>query len=62
MGMSDDVVREFRWLVENGPTVRLFLGAGSSIVSQTPWENIRKLVEGLEYPGVHGRARSAGVR
>ncbi len=48
-GAPEDVRRELRWLVENGPPTGLFLGGSSSIPPGTPWDNIRTLVEGLTY-------------
>jgi hypothetical protein len=48
-GTPDDVRRELRWLVENGPTTGLFLGASSSITPGVPWENVQTLVEGLAH-------------
>ena len=54
-GMPDDVRRELRWLVENGPETGLFLGASSSITPGVPWPNVRALVEGLAYYRAHGR-------
>jgi uroporphyrinogen decarboxylase len=48
-GTPDDVRRELRWLVENGPPTGLFLGASSSITPGVPWQNVRTLVEGLAY-------------
>jgi hypothetical protein len=55
-GTPGDVRRELGWLVENGPSTGLFLGASSSITPGVPWENVRALVEGLTYYRVHGRA------
>lgn len=56
-GTPDDVRRELRWLVEQGPPVGLVLGASSSITPGVPWANIAALVEGLAYYRTHGRAR-----
>lgn len=53
-GTPDDVRNELRWLVENGPRTGLFLGASSSIVPGTPWENLQALVDGLKYYQTHG--------
>ena len=55
LGTKDDVIRELRWLVEHGPRTGFMLGASSSIVPGTPRENIRALIEGLNYYLVHGR-------
>ena len=54
-GTRDDVVRELDWLVEHGPRVGLVLGASSSITPATNRDNVRTLVEGLEYYREHGR-------
>jgi len=48
-GTPGDVKRELEWLVEKGPRIGLFLGASSSIVPGTPWENIETLIEGLKH-------------
>ena len=55
-GTPDDVRRELRWLVENGPRTGLFLGASSSIAPGVRWENIQALVEGLAYYRAYGRS------
>ncbi len=44
-----DVRRELMWLAENGPPTGLFLGASSSILPGTPWDNLHTLVEGLRH-------------
>jgi hypothetical protein len=54
-GTPDDVKHEVAWLVENGPKTGLFLGGSSSIAPGTPWENIRTLIEGVQYYRAHGR-------
>jgi len=54
-GTKDDVVREMRWLVENGPKVGLFLGGSSSVVPNTNRENIKTAIEGFRYYREHGR-------
>jgi len=54
-GKPGDVVREMKFLVENGPRVGLFLGLSSSCLPGTPWENIKTFVEGLRYYRVNGR-------
>lgn len=56
-GKPSDIKREIAWLVEKGPKTGLFLGASSSIVPGTPWENIKTLVEGLRYYRTHGRSQ-----
>jgi len=48
-GGPSDVRHELKWLMENGPPTGLFLGASSSILPGTPWENLETLVEGLQY-------------
>lgn len=55
-GTSDDVRRELRWLVENGPRTGLFLGASSSITPGVPLANIETLIEGLRAYRENGRA------
>ena len=55
-GTPDDVVREMKFLVENGPREGLFLGLSSSCVPGVSWENIKTLVEGLRYYRINGRA------
>ena len=54
-GTPDDVVREMKFLVENGPREGLFLGLSSSCVPGTPWANIKTFVEGLRYYCTNGR-------
>ncbi|MHB9071623.1 MAG: uroporphyrinogen decarboxylase family protein [Sedimentisphaerales bacterium] len=48
-GAPDDVKRELKWLVENGPNTGMFLACSSSIAPGVPWENIKTMVEGLKY-------------
>jgi uroporphyrinogen decarboxylase len=55
-GTPDDVGRELRWLVENGPSTGLFLGASSSVTPGVPWQNVQALVEGLAYYRTAGRS------
>ncbi len=54
-GTPDDVRRELRWLVEQGPRTGLVLGASSSITPGVPWRNIEALIEGLAYYRVQRR-------
>lgn len=54
-GTPDGVRQELKWLVENGPTAGLFLGASSSITPGVPWANLQALVEGFHYYREHGR-------
>jgi hypothetical protein len=56
-GTRDDVAKELRWLVRNGPRVGLFLGASSSITPSTDCGNVRALIEGLADYREHGRER-----
>ena len=54
-GTKDDVIRELKYLVEHGPRSGFMLGASSSIVPGTPRENIKTLMQGLNYYREHGR-------
>ncbi len=54
-GTPDDVRKQLKWLVRNGPETGLFLGASSSIAPGVPAENLDALVEGLRYYREHGR-------
>ena len=54
-GTTDDVVRELKYLVEHGPRSGFMLGASSSIVPGTPRENIKTLMQGLNYYLEYGR-------
>ena len=54
-GTPDDVCREMKWLVDQGPKTGLFLGVSSSVAPGVPWENIQALVEGLKYYRQNGR-------
>ncbi len=54
-GTRQDVTDQLNWLVANGPRRGQFLGASSSIVPGTNRENIRTLIEGLNYYRTHGR-------
>jgi hypothetical protein len=53
-GTPDDVVRELRFLVENG-TPHMLLSMSSSCVPGTPFENIKACVEGFNYYRRHGK-------
>jgi hypothetical protein len=55
-GTPDDVRREMKWLVDNGPKTGLFLGASSSIAPGVPWGNLQTLIEGLHYYRENGRS------
>ena len=54
-GSPDDVRREMRWLVDQGPRTGLFLSASSSVAPGVPWDNIRVFADGLKYYRTHGR-------
>ena len=54
-GTPEDVRKEMKFLVENGPKQGLFLGASSSIAPGVPWENLKTLVEGFWHYRKHGR-------
>ena len=54
-GTPADVKEELEWLVAKGPKTGLFLGASSSITPGVPWDNLKTLVDGLNYYRTHGR-------
>lgn len=54
-GTPENIRREMKWLVAQGPKTGLFLGGSSSLAPGVPWENIQALVEGLNYYRQHGR-------
>ncbi len=54
-GTPDDVRRQMRWLVDNGPKTGLILGGSSSIAPGTNRENVLTFIEGLKYYRQHGR-------
>jgi hypothetical protein len=54
-GTPSDVAREMKFLVEKGPKTGLSLGLTSSCMPGTPWENIKTLVEGMNYYRINGR-------
>ncbi len=54
-GTADDVRREMRWLVDNGPKCGLMLGPSSSIAPGVPHENLLAFIGGLRYYREHGR-------
>ena len=60
MGGKQDVIDHMNWLVANGPPVGMFLGASSSIVPGISAENIRTLIEGLQYFRTRGRGNWGG--
>jgi hypothetical protein len=55
LGKPDDVKRQLRFLVENGPKTGLFLSMSSTCTPGTPWENIDMAVQGYRYYREHGR-------
>jgi hypothetical protein len=55
-GTPDDVRRELKWLVENGPETGLFLGASSSVAPGVSPENLDALIEGLNHYRDNGRS------
>jgi uroporphyrinogen decarboxylase len=54
-GTPDDVRRQMKWLVDNGPEVGLMLGCTSSIAPGVPIENMRTLIEGFHHYRQNGR-------
>ncbi len=54
-GTPDDVRRQMKWLVENGPKCGLMLGPSSSITPGVPHENLRAFIDGLQYYQQKGR-------
>ena len=54
-GKPEDVRKQMKWLVENGPKTGLFLAGTSSIAPGVSWENMKTFVEGLKYYREHGR-------
>lgn len=55
MGKPDDIKKQLKFLVDNGPETGLFLSTSSSCAPGTPWENIKTAVEGFAYYRTHGR-------
>jgi hypothetical protein len=55
MGKPEDVRKQLRFLVENGPKTGLFLSMSSSCIPGTPLENILTAIEGFKYYQTHGR-------
>ena len=53
-GKPDDVKREMKFLVENGPGPGLFLSASSSVTPGVPWDNMETFIEGLKYYKKYG--------
>jgi mycothiol synthase len=57
-GKPDDIRKEIKWLVDNGPKTGLILAGSSSIAPGVPWENIKVFTDGLNYYRQHGRDNS----
>lgn len=55
LGTPQDVARQMKWLVDNGPRTGLILAASSSITPRTPIANIQALVDGFAWYREHGR-------
>lgn len=54
-GSPEDVKKELRKLVEQGPETGLFLGASSSVAPGVPRKNLETFFEGLKYYRERGR-------
>lgn len=54
-GTPEDVKKQMKYLVDNGPETGLFLAASSSITPGTNRENVLTFIEGLKYYREHGR-------
>jgi len=54
-GTPEDVRRELKWLVDEGPKTGLILSVSSSVTPGTPRRNLEALFDGLEYYREHGR-------
>jgi Uroporphyrinogen decarboxylase (URO-D) len=54
-GTPDDVRKELKWVVDNGPETGLFLSATSSVAPGVPPENLDALVAGLNHYRDHGK-------
>ena len=54
-GTPADVVREMKWLVDQGPENGLMLGCSSSITPGVPLKNLRTLIEGFAHYRMYGR-------
>lgn len=54
-GSPEDVKRQLKWLVENGPEKGLMLGCSSSIAPGVPIENIKTMIDGFAFYRNHGR-------
>jgi hypothetical protein len=55
MGTPEDIKKQLKFLVDNGPRTGLFLSTSSSCAPGTPWENIKTALEGFEYYRINGR-------
>jgi len=54
-GTKDDVKKQLKWLVNNGPKTGLMLGASSSVAPSTNRGNVKTLIEGLKHYRENGR-------
>lgn len=54
-GKPEDIKKEMKFLVENGPKQGLVLGGSSSIAPGVSWENMKVFTEGLRYYREQGR-------
>lgn len=55
LGKPEDVKKQLKWLVDNGPKTGLLLSSSSSMAPGIPWENTKTFLEGLKYYRDHGR-------
>jgi uroporphyrinogen decarboxylase len=55
LGKPEDVKKQLKWLVDNGPETGLMLAPSSSMAPGVPWENTKAFMEGLKYYREHGR-------
>ena len=54
-GTPEDIKREMRFLVDNGPKTGLFLSTSSTIAPGVRWDNVETMLEGFKYYRTHGR-------
>jgi hypothetical protein len=54
-GTPDDVRKQLKWLVENGPRTGLMLAGSSSIAPGVPIQNLKTLIEGFRHYRKNGR-------
>lgn len=55
LGKPEDVKKQMRFLVENGPKTGLFLSMSSTCTPGTPWDNIDTAIQGFRHYREHGR-------